>query len=89
MASGHGGKRKGAGRKPGVSNAVNKLLKDAIIEAAAEVGSDGAGKGELVGYLTQRAKDQPVAFMGLIGRVIPLQVEGAGDDGSIVVKITK
>ena len=28
-------------------------------------------------YLAARALDQPVAFMGLVGRVLPLQVTGA------------
>lgn len=88
MANGHGGRRKGSGRKAGSTNATSKLLKDAVIEAAEAVG-DEKGKDGLVGYLTARAKDQPVAFMGLIGRVIPLQIEGSGEDGAITVKISK
>lgn len=82
---GRGGKRPNAGRKRGSSGATNILLKEAIIEAAAAVGDGGKKKG-LVAYLTERAKDQPVAFMGLIGRVVPLQVEGTGEDGRIIIQ---
>jgi hypothetical protein len=35
-------------------------------------------------YLAARALDQPVAFMGLIGRVLPLQVTGE-NGGALVV----
>lgn len=83
-----GGKREGAGRKAGSANATSILLKDAIIQAAAAVGN-GKGKKGLVEYLQARAEDQPVAFMGLIGRVVPLQVEGTGEGGKIVVEIRK
>ncbi|MEH6743895.1 hypothetical protein [Hyphomonas sp.] len=75
-----GGKREGAGRKKGSVAPATKLLKDAILEAAAAVGSDDKGKGKLVGYLTERAKDQPVAFMSMLGRVMPMQVTGPEDD---------
>jgi len=30
----------------------------------------------MVGYLLVQARENPVAFMGLIGRIIPLQHEG-------------
>lgn len=76
-----GGKRPGAGRPKGSTGAVNKLLKEAVIEAAAAVGEDGEGKGELVGYLTARAKDQQAAFMALLGKVMPMQVAGTDEDG--------
>lgn len=74
-----GGRREGAGRKAGSTGATNKLLKDAIIAAAEAVGADGEGADGMIGYLTQRAKDQPVAFMGLLGKVIPLTLQGDPD----------
>ena len=47
------------------------------------------GEGGMVGYLQQRAQDQPQAFMGLLGRAMPMQVQGEGDNGELVVKITR
>ena len=89
MANGHGGKRKGAGRKIGANGKINKLIREAVLEAADNVGSDGKGKGGMVGYLQERAIDQPQAFMGLLGRAMPMQVEGSGDDGSIEITVTR
>jgi hypothetical protein len=60
------------GRKKGSVNRNTALLKDAILQAAEKAGD----KKGVVGYLTQQAKENPVAFMGLLGKVMPLQVEG-------------
>lgn len=60
------------GRKKGSVNRTTALLKDAIIEAAVKAGN----KGGLVGYLRTQANENPVAFMTLLGKVMPLQVEG-------------
>lgn len=87
--SGHGGKRKGAGRPVGANGKINKLIREAVLEAADNVGSDGKGKGGIVGYLEKRALDQPQAFMGLLGRAMPMQVEGNGEDGEIKISITR
>jgi hypothetical protein len=78
-----GGGKPGPGRKPGVPNKANGLLRDAIIQAAEEAG----GKDGIVGYLTQQAKKHPAAFLALIGRVLPLQVQGRGATEQIVVQI--
>ena len=40
----------------------------------------------VVGYLQKRALDQPVAFMSLLGKVLPTQVEG-NPDAPIVAEI--
>ena len=63
-----GGKREGAGRKPGVPNKLNATIKQMIVGALDDVGGRD--------YLAARALDQPVAFMGLIGKVLPLQLTG-------------
>ena len=68
-----GGGKPGPGRKPGIPNKANGLLKDAIIQAAEEAG----GREGIVGYLTQQARKHPAAFLALIGRVLPLQVRAA------------
>lgn len=66
--SGRGGKREGAGRKPGAPNKLNATIKELIVGALDDVGGRE--------YLAARALDQPVAFMGLLGRVLPLQLTG-------------
>jgi hypothetical protein len=78
-----GGGKPGPGRKPGIPNKANGLLKDAIIQAAEEAG----GRDGIVGYLTQQARKHPAAFLSLIGRVLPLQVQDRDTSEQIVVKI--
>ena len=62
------------GRPLGSCNKVSALLKDAILMAGDEADPEG-----LVGYLTKQALTNPVAFMGLLGKVLPLQLAGGGD----------
>ena len=70
----------GKGRKAGVPNKTTALLKDAILEATAAAG----GKNGLVGYLTAQAKrslkTNPAPYMGLLGRVMPLQISGDSEN---------
>lgn len=74
MAFPKGAKRpEGAGRKKGQANKVTKELKDMILGAL-----DGAGG---VSYLQAQAESNPSAFMSLVGRVLPLTIKGAGDEG--------
>ena len=51
-----GGGKPGPGRKPGIPNKANGLLKDAIIQAA-------GGREGIVGYLTKQARKHPAAFL--------------------------
>ena len=58
-------------------NKATALLKDAILKAA-----ETAGGGEpdgLVNYLVVQARQNPVAFMTLLGKVLPMQVSGEDD----------
>ena len=55
---------------------IRAMLKDAVLKAA-EAAGDKAG---LVGYLTTQAKQNPTAFMSLLGRVLPIQ-NAVNDDG--------
>lgn len=73
--AGIGGKREGAGRKKGVPNKLNSDIKALIVGALSDVGGRE--------YLAARAMDHPVAFMALIGRVLPLQV--TGENGNAIV----
>jgi hypothetical protein len=63
-----GGRREGAGRKKGVPNKINSELKEAILAALNEVGG--------VDYLVEKARENPVAFLALLGRILPLTVAG-------------
>lgn len=71
------GERRG-GRQKGTPNKVTKSLKEAILAAGEAVGRDGKGNGGMVGYLKGLAVDQPVAFAGLLGKVLPTQITGEG-----------
>lgn len=80
----------GSGRKPpavrgnrkGVPNKNTAALKDMILQAL-----DNAGGAE---YLERKANDPrtAAAFLGLIGKVLPLQVVGAGPNGEHNAHIT-
>lgn len=59
------GERRG-GRIAGTPNKLTKSVKEAIEAAFDKVG--GAD------YLARMAEDQPVAFMGLLGKVLPAQI---------------
>ncbi len=75
--------KRGPGRPKGSQNKTTVLLKDAILEAATKAGD----KHGMVGYLKAQAKDNPAAFLGLLGRVLPLQVSGP-DGGSAFAFMT-
>lgn len=64
------------GRKPGVVNKNTAAVKDMLLAALEGVGGQA--------YLEQQAKENPSAFLTLIGKVIPLQV---GADGESLKKL--
>lgn len=57
-------------------NKTTKALKEAILQAAADHGEDDEGKDGLVGYLRKVAREDVKAFSGLLGKVLPLTVQG-------------
>jgi hypothetical protein len=61
-----GGKRAGAGRPPGIPNKLGSDIKGMILAALDNVGG--------VTYLEEQARANPGAFMVLVGRVLPMQV---------------
>ena len=69
----------GPGRSIGAVNRITRDLKLGITEAAALHGSDGHGAGGLTGYLFWLASDHPKAFAALLGKLLPLQVNGRVD----------
>lgn len=88
MSKVDGTREKTGGRQKGTPNRTTALLKDAILKAAEAVGEDMQGKGKLIGYCKFLAKNEPKAFAGLLGRVMPMQVTGE-DGGALVVEITR
>lgn len=70
------GERRG-GRAKGTLNKQNADIKEMVVQALSEAGG--------VKYLVQCAHKQPVAFLGLVGRVLPLQIQGKGENGSIPI----
>ena len=71
-----GGKREGAGRKPGTPNKITMQLKEAILEAAHQAG----GPDGMVGYLRKQATDNSASFMALLGKILPHQIAGDRDN---------
>ncbi len=69
---------KTGGRKKGTPNKLSGELKGMILGAL-----DDAGGRE---YLTTQARNNPNAFLSLVGRILPLQHTGE-DGGAITVKI--
>lgn len=72
--------KKTGGRKKGSVNKITADLKSAILEAAVN-----AGNGNMTLYLQSQAIANPTAFMGLLGRVLPLTV---GSDPDKPFKMT-
>lgn len=73
------GERRG-GRAKGTQNHWNGDIKKMVVEAL-----KGAGGVE---YLIGQAKKNPVAFMGLVGRVLPLQLAGTGENGKLHIEFS-
>ena len=55
----------GKGRKRGVPNKTTRALRELVLLALDEAGG--------VDYLRRMADEQPVAFLGLVGRLLPLE----------------
>lgn len=58
----------GKGRKPGVPNKVTGEVKAMVLQALSDAGG--------VQYLALQAKENPTAFLTLVGKVLPLQIGG-------------
>lgn len=64
-------------------NKATKEIKQMIINALGKVGGEQ--------YLAEQAQKNPTAFMGLIGKVLPMQLTGDGGgpvQGKWVIEIT-
>ncbi len=66
------------GRVKGQPNRINGEVKEMILKALTRVGG--------YRYLMKQAEQNPVAFMALVGKVLPLQVTGA-NGGPILTRV--
>ncbi|MEO1473808.1 MAG: hypothetical protein AAFS03_07675 [Pseudomonadota bacterium] len=62
---------KTGGRQKGTPNRRTVLLKDAVLEAAERAGDEQG----MVGFLEAQARENPAAFLTLLGKVLPQQVD--------------
>lgn len=72
------GKPKTGGRKKGVTNKINAEVKELIRGALDDVGGQA--------YLVQQAKDNPTAFLALVGKIIPKDIN-AKIEGTISLEM--
>ena len=61
-------------RPKGSPNKSTAILKDAILMAVECAGDELKPGSGLVGYLQHQAIENPVAMLGLIGKVLPMQI---------------
>jgi hypothetical protein len=73
-----GGKRPGAGRKKGVPNRTTQIAKDAIAQAAADLG----GAERLVDWAKEAPENERVFWGTIYPKLLPLQI--GGDPGNPV-----
>lgn len=72
------GKKTGGGSRRGRPNKLTKELKEMILGALDDAGGQA--------YLQRQANESPAAFLTLIGKVLPLQVNG---DVGLTVEIVR
>jgi hypothetical protein len=61
------GTAKTGGRQKGTPNLLSAGVREMILEALDQAGG--------VEYLVERARDQPQAFMGLVGKTLPREIK--------------
>ncbi len=69
-SKGKGGARAGAGRPKGAIDKGNALIRELIVQTLDNLGGTD--------YLEATARSHPAAFLSLLGKVMPVQLEGAG-----------
>lgn len=69
------------GRAKGTPNKVTKQLKDMILSALDEAGGEQ--------YLLQQARDNPNAFLTLVGKVLPTTLTGDKENPVVIQSIER
>lgn len=77
----------GKGRPKGSVNKHTMVLKEAALLAAARAGGKVGGEESVAAYLDWAARTKPEAFMTLLTKILPMQIEGGGSDGEHVVTL--
>jgi hypothetical protein len=72
------------GKPKGALNKTTQAAKDAIDQAAAELG----GVARLVEWVKEDASNERVFWGTIYPKLIPLQVNGSGKDGEHLIKCT-
>lgn len=67
----------GKGRPKGVPNKFTGTIKEMVIKAL-----EGAGGAE---YLQRQANENPAAFLTLVGKIVPMQIQGDADKPLIII----
>jgi hypothetical protein len=71
----------GKGRPKGVPNKNTTLLKDMILQALSDAGGPD--------YLKKQANKNPTAFLTLVGKVLPMQLQGDAENPLTFVDATQ
>lgn len=75
------GGKPGPGRPKGSQNKTTKAAKDAIAEAADQLG----GTNRLVAWAKEDPLNERAFWSSIYPKLLPLQVHGSGDDGEHIV----
>ena len=79
--NGRAGGAKTGGRKKGVPNKLTQSVRESILAAFDQSGG--------VDYLVRQADENPVAFMSLLGKVLPMQVTGENGSAIMIAEIRR
>jgi hypothetical protein len=72
--SSYGGKREGAGRKPGVPNKLSASVKDNVIAVFNDLNGDN------LGHMKDWAMENPTQFYNLYGKLLPVTLQGDAEN---------
>jgi hypothetical protein len=64
----------GKGRPKGSPNKIGAAVKDMVAQALEQAHPEGG-----VAYLVTQSRDNPTAFLTLVGKIIPMQADIKGD----------
>lgn len=71
----------GPGRPKGIPNKTTTQVKEMILAALDQAGG--------ISYLVEQAEKNPQAFLTLVGKVLPLQVTGGGENGEHIISVVE
>jgi hypothetical protein len=72
------------GRPKGLPNKFTRDIKNAVLQAAANVGDEDYGGRGLVGYCEDLARNHKRAFAALLGKMMPLTISGDGTTSAYI-----